>query len=52
MLENTPTSEDVRELWDYVHGEAQNYHGMTYAEGIGAVLNWLEGNTERPDKEE
>lgn len=52
MIENIPTDEDIDALWEYVHGQARNYHGMSYAEGIGAMLDWIQGNSPRPDKEE
>lgn len=52
MIENIPTQKDIDALWTYVHGQAQNYHGMSYADGISDMLNWLEGNQQRPDKEE
>ncbi len=33
-------------------GGASRYPGMTYEDGIKAVINWLEGDAERPDLEE
>jgi len=47
-----PKKEDIDALWQYQGGTAQSYHGMSYADGIEAVLLWLEGNAPRPDLEE
>ena len=53
MLENIPTEEDLSELAAYaIEGKALEYTGMTYADGIMAMLDWMEGNADRPDKEE
>ena len=49
---NIPTQKDIEALIDYAHGTAQQYHGMSYADGIMAVIDWLEGNSPRPDLEE
>jgi len=52
MIENIPTDGDIAALYDYADGKAQTYTGMSYADGIKAMLDWLEGNTDRPDKED
>lgn len=53
MIVNIPTTEDLRELAHYaLEGDAKNYHGMSYADGIMAVVEWLEGNAPRPDLED
>ena len=44
--------EDLDALQEYVDGPAQEYHGMSYAEGIQAMIDWLNGNGNRPDTEE
>jgi len=51
-LENIPTQEDLDALVEYGHGKAKDYFGMSFADGIMAVVDWLEGNGERPDKDE
>jgi hypothetical protein len=43
---------DIDALWDYINGDAQEYFGMSYADGIRDMVEWLEGNSLRPDKEE
>ncbi len=45
MLEVVPTTKDLEALVEYSHGQAKEYHGMSYADGIMAVVDWLEGNT-------
>ena len=44
--------EDLEALQEYVDGPAKEFFGMSYAEGIQAMVDWLSGNGERPDIEE
>ena len=54
------TQEDIDALVEYGHGQATEYHGfdrhgiwMSYAEGIMAVVDWLDNEeAARPDLEE
>ena len=47
------TQEDIDALVEYGHGQATEYHGMSYAEGIMAVVDWLDDEeAARPDLEE
>ena len=50
MIRNVE-EKDLDALWAYIDGPAQNYFGMCYADGLRAVVEWLEGG-ERPDAEE
>lgn len=52
MLEIVPNQDDLEAVQEYVDGPAQNYHGMSYAQGIQAMIDWLTGNGNRPDIEE
>jgi hypothetical protein len=54
-FEVTPSIAEVSELvqWTYEGREkGSHYAGMSYEDGIMAVLDWLEGNGPRPDKDE
>ena len=47
-----PTQKDVDAIINYALGTAQNYTGMSYADGLLAVAEWLNGDAPRPDLEE
>jgi hypothetical protein len=47
-----PTREDIDALWEYHDGPAKSYFGMSYADGIRDMLDWLEENSPRPDQED
>ena len=46
------TEKDIEALIEYVHGKALEYHGMTYADGIRDMVDWLVGEGDRPDVNE
>jgi hypothetical protein len=43
---------DIDALWDYIDGDAKEYFGMSYADGVRAMLEWVTGDALRPDQEE
>ena len=43
--------EDLDALWEYHDGPAQNYHSMSYADGLRDIIEWLDGGP-RPDQED
>lgn len=48
MPEFIPTDDQLNELYAWAMNEAQggatHYAGMTYEDGIKAVIDWLQGN--------
>lgn len=50
------TDNDLNELYDWAvnqdEGGTSHYPGMSYEDGIKAVIDWIEGNTDRPDLED
>jgi hypothetical protein len=51
MIEIIPTEDDIKAVQEYTDGKATEYTGMTYAQGLQAMLDWLMGNGDRPDLE-
>jgi hypothetical protein len=51
MIYRIPTDEDLEIIQNYADGPAQKYTGMTYAQGIQDMIDWLEGSP-RPGEEE
>jgi hypothetical protein len=47
-----PTAQDIEALWNYIDGPAQEFSGMTYADGLRDMVEWLSGDADRPDEEE
>ena len=47
-MEVRPTDDQLNELYAWAMNEAQggatHYAGMTYEDGIKAVIDWLQGN--------
>lgn len=52
MIMNDINQSDIDALWDYIDGPAQVLTGMTYAQGLQEMLDWLTGNSPRPGEEE
>ena len=50
-MNRIPTQDDLDALVEYCYGKAATYHGMTYADGIRDMVEWLENeDTPRPDE--
>ncbi len=54
-FEIRPSQKEVEELLEWTQAgreKGSHYAGMSYEDGIMAVLDWLDGNGPRPDKDE
>jgi hypothetical protein len=52
FFEVTPSQDDMTKLTTWVYEGRElggRYAGMSYEDGIMVVLDWLEGNSPRPD---
>ena len=52
MQETFPNTGDLEAVQEYTDGPAQVLTGMTYAQGLQEMLDWITGNGPRPGEEE
>ena len=48
----TPTQDDLDDLLEFSYDKASELTGMTYADGIRDMIDWLDGTGNRPDTED
>ena len=51
MIRHDINQSDIDAVQEYIDETAPNYHGMTYAQGLQAMLDWVAHDAPRPDKE-